>query len=354
MKEIRSIIFHYDAWRAAGKQMAVATVVDTEASSYRRIGARMLVTEDGQWIGGISGGCLEGDALRRAREAIFNNRPLLRTYDTREEGDATIGLGLGCQGKIDVLFRPIDSTTTDNAIETLRCLVNTRSAVVLFTLLSGQERSLKLLGLPEISVNSFSLVSKVALPVLKSEVKSTLKTRRSKVITVGQQRILLEYLAPETRVVVVGDNYDVSAMGEQCVVLGWEMHLVGTLRKFTKRHKALAASIRDHSQLSEIELDEHTAVVLMSHDYQRDLTALRHFLPLQPFYLGVLGPQKRKAMLLEETGMMNTDFLYAPIGLDIGATGPEEIALCVTAEILSVLRNRTAVSLRRIKGSIHQ
>ena len=91
MKEIKDIIAAYDQAEKEGKQSALATVVHLEGSAYRRPGARMLVTEDGKLTGAISGGCLEGDALRKARQVMTDNKPLTVTYDTREESNQNLG-----------------------------------------------------------------------------------------------------------------------------------------------------------------------------------------------------------------------------------------------------------------------
>src|SRR5882757_1075035 len=108
MKEIKAIIKAYDEADKTAVKLALATVVRVEGSSYRRTGARMLVMDNGVWIGGISGGCLEGDALKRSRLAIKNSRSTLITYDTTEDDAYQIGVGLGCNGIIDVLFTPLN------------------------------------------------------------------------------------------------------------------------------------------------------------------------------------------------------------------------------------------------------
>jgi len=102
VKEIRQIIEKYESTDHNVEKVAIATVVNVEESSYRRIGARMLVSSSGQWIGGISGGCLEGDALRRSQTAIYNDQPSSVVYDTMEDDANQIGVGLGCNGRIEV------------------------------------------------------------------------------------------------------------------------------------------------------------------------------------------------------------------------------------------------------------
>ncbi|MEM6772239.1 MAG: XdhC family protein, partial [Bacteroidota bacterium] len=138
MKEIRQIIQLYDQLKAQNVASALAIVVDVEASSYRRIGARLLVAEDGRYVGGISGGCLEGDALRRARAAILAAAPATHTYDTMDGEDAVIGIGLGCEGRIDVLFVPLNYQDANNEVEALRTLIHIRKKVVMARLLKRQ------------------------------------------------------------------------------------------------------------------------------------------------------------------------------------------------------------------------
>src|SRR6187431_543298 len=116
MKEFNSIVREYKKINFAERRAALATVVKVRGSSYRSPGARMLITDDGKWVGSISGGCLEGDALRKARAVMTDKLPFTVTYDTREESNQNLGIGLGCNGVIDVLIEPIDPTDTKNTV----------------------------------------------------------------------------------------------------------------------------------------------------------------------------------------------------------------------------------------------
>jgi len=133
MKEITDIIRAFEAADRQGKKTALATVVQVDGSSYRRPGARMLVTEDGELTGAISGGCLEGDALRKAQNVIFQQKAMLITYDTTDEDDQKFGVGLGCNGIIHVLIEPIDTENTFNPIYLLKMSQVNREANVLLT-----------------------------------------------------------------------------------------------------------------------------------------------------------------------------------------------------------------------------
>src|SRR5688572_12715879 len=140
MKEIKDIIQSFDEAQKQGKQTALATVVHVDGSSYRRPGARMLITEEGQLTGAISGGCLEGDALRKALLVMSQQRSMLVTYDTMDEDDAILGIGLGCNGIIQVLIEPINTADPNNPIRFLKTIAERRQKAVLVTLFSLKDK----------------------------------------------------------------------------------------------------------------------------------------------------------------------------------------------------------------------
>jgi xanthine dehydrogenase accessory factor len=140
MKEIIEIIQAFDRAKEENKKTALATVVHVEGSSYRRPGARMLITEEGEMTGAISGGCLEGDALRKALLTIMEQQAKLVTYDTNDEDDAQLGLGLGCNGIIQVLIEPIDPANLDNPVQLLKRVTAKRQKASLVTLFSLQDK----------------------------------------------------------------------------------------------------------------------------------------------------------------------------------------------------------------------
>ena len=347
MQEIRKVIALYDSFKSSATPCALATVVAIEGSSYRRIGARLIVGADGRYTGGISGGCLEGDALRRAQEAIHRGAPSKRIYDTLEGEDREIGIGLGCNGRIEVLFNPLDFTDPANQIETLRGVVETRTPRLLTQVVSapaGERIDGTLSEVPLYSVD---------LPLGRSTVKRQVDAEGR-----TWQR-LYELLRPELHLIVVGDNYDIPPMATAARQLGWRCSVIGLRRKFTRELAEAAHQLYDYSEADKLTVDRYTAVACMSHDLERDKQMVRHFLPQSPSYLGLLGPRKRAvrmdAELRTESGLALLDFpnLYTPIGLDIGAETPEEIGACVVAEIISVFRERPGQSLKDKPGTIH-
>jgi len=365
VKEIRRIIQLYDQLKEDDTPAALAVVVDVEASSYRRIGARLLVAADGRYVGGISGGCLEGDALRRARAAILAGEPATHTYDTLDGEDAVIGVGLGCEGRIEVLFIPLDHANANNEIEILRQLVDTRTPRVLVRMLNAEEGTPFFTGL--CAVEDLARVAQITgqpQNVLREKAIGVLRGGRSRREAIPGKRgfphsVLFEVLHPEIHLVVTGTNYDIPPTLTAAKTLGWRTTVVGPRRKFTAEMHALADQLLDYSEVNRLTPDAATAVVLMSHDFEWDRKMVTHFLPLAPVYFGMLGPKKR-AQKMHELLQESTDIdllgyanLYSPVGLDIGAETPEEIAASLLAEIIAVFRGRDGRMLRERTGTIH-
>jgi xanthine/CO dehydrogenase XdhC/CoxF family maturation factor len=347
LKELISIIELADRFRREEVDCALATVVSVAGSSYRRIGARLLVGADGTFVGGISGGCLEGDALRRARQSIFGGRSSVQVYDTLDSADRTIGIGLGCNGRIEVLFKPIDFGDPRNPIEVLRQLPGSRVPQILVQTIAAERSRIRLGDLYLLPENSLEVAAG----------RSVVRSYRD--AGGGRYARLLERVRPAIHLVVVGTNYDILPTVSLARRLGWRVTHIGARRKFSREVVALTHRSVDYSAAAEVRLDDHTALVCMSHDYERDRDMLRTFLPRHPTYLGVLGPRKRTeklaADLLREDGLDLLAYpkLYAPVGLDIGAETPEEIALALCAGIVAAFRDRPGRPLRQREGPIY-
>ena len=339
IKEIRKVLTAYEAFKTEGRPAALAMVVGVAGSSYRRIGARLLVADDGRCVGGISGGCLEGDALRRARTAIFAGKPSVRVYDTLEGEDKVIGIGLGCNGRIEVLFQPLDYAA-DNALEQLARLDLTRDNLLLHAAdggsVSADERS--------------ALANSGALDEVGASGKS-------KLFPVAGRPILVEHLAAPLHLYVVGHNYDLPPLLAQCQLLGWDVTLVGPIAKYERAQTSQAIAVIPDADLPSVSFTNRDAVVVITHDYNRDLRLLQELLLAPPAYLGLLGPRKRFRQLavdLQRPDLPEAEFIYAPIGLDLGALDPYEIAVAVVAEVMAWRRGRQGTYLRERVGSIHE
>ena len=356
---MRAIISTYDRLKASGLKMALASVVEIQESSYRRVGARMLVCENGQWTGGISGGCLEGDALKKAKHAIYNDQPTITVYNTLEDDEHQIGVGLGCNGLIKVFFQPINPDDTHNEVELLRTAVQENQSAVL----------LKVIQSTDSNINGQSYLLKEERPpktvfgmpyaVISEAIEQVRVKRRPQIALLGQAsaetKVLLEYLRPETRLVIIGDNYDVISVVNVAQNLGWELYSVGRKRKLSKPIYTACKAVYEYESFEEIPIDEFTAIVLMTHDYDKDKLLIPKILEKNPPYIGMLGPKKRLKKLSVDLGV-NLEAIvhfHSPVGLDIGAETPEEIAVAVAAEVISVFRRRAGGFLRERGGTIH-
>jgi xanthine dehydrogenase accessory factor len=372
MKEIRDIIQAFEEARQKGRQTALATVVHVEGSSYRRPGARMLVTDEGQLTGAISGGCLEGDALRKALFALSLDKKMLVTYDTTDEDDAKLGIGLGCNGIIQVLFEPIDPDDPKNPIELLKLTASERQSAVLVTLFSlkdkrGYQPGTCLLFRGNQLISSANQANDLN-EFLHADVKLVMAERTSgfrNYVSASQDFIaFIEYIAPPVSLVIFGAGNDVVPLVKMADVLGWQTTVVDGRPNLARSERFVPSCqvlvSKPESVLEKISIDEETVFLLMTHNYNYDLAMLKALIPRNVAYIGSLGPKQKLDRMLQELrteGVMMTEGqlenIYGPAGLEIGAETPEEIGLSILAEIKAVLLNKEGRSLRKNDNVIH-
>jgi xanthine dehydrogenase accessory factor len=374
MKEIKDIILAYDEAVKQGKRTALATLVHVEGSSYRRPGARMLVTEDGNLTGAISGGCLEGDALRKALLVMTEKRTMLVTYDTNDEDDAKLGMGLGCNGIIQVLIEPIDNTNNNNPVQLLKIIAGKRNSAVLVTLFSLQDRKNKqpgtclLLKEDGSTIGSSSGLEEVLIADAKnafdnhaSSFKNYLSPGRTET---NNLTAFIEFIKPAVSLIVVGAGNDVMPLVDMAAILGWEATVVDGRANYAKTERFPSACqvlvSKPEEVLKQVTIDEQTVFVLMTHNYNYDMAMLKELVSRNVIYIGLLGPGKKLNRILDElkeTGLTLTEqqlsAIHGPVGLDIGAETSEEIALAIIAEIKAVLSGRKGNLLKDRSEVIH-
>ncbi len=366
MKEIKAIINAHSKIDFSTTKAALVTVVGIQGSSYRRTGARMLVLGNGMYFGGISGGCLEGDALRRAQKAIFKNKPSIVTYDTTQDDGHEIGVGLGCNGIIDVLITPLNNDDKD-PVHLLSAVSDMRESRILVSIIECAE-TLGILGktilfeIEEQFLSSFP-VKDISELVLK-DIKQALTNKTSETINydtaAGSIKIFIEVIVPSINLVIYGSNYDILPAATIGRELGWNVTVVMNIAKANKLLIETATKIIDNKSDQEPAIDNYSAIVLMAHDYKTDLNNLKKVLQTEASYIGLLGPRKRSEKMFRELLKENIKLsehsmerIYAPCGLDIGASNPEEIALSITAEIRAHFAGRKGMSLKFRQGTIY-
>jgi xanthine dehydrogenase accessory factor len=369
MKEIKAIINAYDHIDPTKNKAALATVVRVEGSSYRRTGARMLITDDGVWVGGISGGCLEGDTLKRARLAMAKSEASLVTYDTTQDDQYQIGVGLGCNGVIDVLLTPLKIGDSNNPVEILKSCMNERRQTHVLLTIMRLEESWESLGAGQVvrytdsdSLNVFGTIQFEIEEAIQEQLQKGKSGPRSFMLE-GEvaMELFIEILPPEVHLVLMGHQYDVLPLARLVKEIGWRATVVANPQKVMQKLFATADALVAPADFDSILIDNHTAIILMSHDYKTDKYNLPKVLQTKASYVGMLGPRVRSEKIFNELaqeGIHLTDAdmirIHAPVGLDIGAVSPEEIALSIVAEIRAVFSDRDGSALRLRLAPIHE
>lgn len=365
MKELRAIVEAHRAFTAEGKRSILLTLVEVRGSSYRRPGARMLVDEDGRLAGFIGGGCLEGDLVEHAGRVLESGRPQTVSYDLSESGELAWGLGIGCPGEIFIFLEPVD----DELATRLGQWAHLEEPLALLTVFRtgegsrfqpGQRWAVRSDG----SLEGLSPDDPIAASI-REEGLAVIDSRRTRIRSFGEGpealEALLEYLELPCRLVVFGSGQDAAALLRLAAELDWEATVVdsGAGDEGTHRYPDTATVLAaDPAEVFEdLEIDERTAVVLMSHHYPRDRAALSLLVSSSTPYIGLLGSFSRRDALLSELDPEKSrslqERLYAPMGLDIGGDRPGEIALAVAAEIQAVLAGRSGGFLRSRRRPIH-
>jgi len=371
MKEIQSIIKAFEEAQQQGKQTALATVVHVQGSSYRRPGARMLITEDGQLTGAISGGCLEGDALRKALLVMSRQQPMLVTYDTTDEDDAKLGVGLGCEGIIHIVIEPILPHQPDNPIQLLRTVSSQRQNAVLVMLFSLQDRREVQPGTCLLQLQNETVATRFTNDALQKALATDARTAfvnqvsaTKTYVSEGKQfTAFIELIRPAVSLVIIGAGNDTIPVAQMAEIMGWQVTVVDGRPQYATAERFPSCSIlvsKSDKVLEQIAIDAQTVFVLMTHNYNYDLKVLRELLLQKVTYIGMLGPRKKLVRMLEELkaeGIQPTEEqlagIYGPVGLNIGAENAEEIALAITAEIKAVTAGRMGQSLRDCADTIH-
>ncbi len=373
MRELDAIINQYELLKNEGTQSVLATVVHVEGSSYRRAGARMLVDEFGNITGAISGGCLEGDALRKALHALYQQKNKLITYDTSDEDDAIIGAQLGCNGIIQVLFEPLDYKDQTNPCELLKKVIAQKdplAIVVQFNLDKTKEQYGTSLIIDEKSTFWGKKPEHELFEQILEQSQLALKENRSVFAELSLQKetchIFIQNYQPPVKFIIVGAGNDAQILAQQADLLGWDVIVTdGRPTHASKERFSISCQVivsKPEKTLENIEIDQRSCFVLMSHNYNYDLAVLKLLLDEQKIpYIGILGPLKKYQRMqddLKEDGFELKDEIlkkiHAPVGLEIGAETPAEIGLSILSEIQSVLTGKSARPLKEKSSPIHE
>lgn len=326
MKELQSIVSRLMA--GVPQPSVLATLVSVEGSSYRRAGARALFDGEGNRLGSISGGCLEEDVQVRARRVGAEGKAEVAVYDTTTENDLIWGTGAGCHGVARILLERLEPRPAwaGSLAENLRL---------------GRETPL-------------AVVWEAADP-------SLLGTRLAGDLPAGAKAasVFREVVAPPPALVVFGAGDDAQPLVRGAKELGWRVTVAdvrpayATHERFPEADAVISAPAAELAERAGP--PEGGLAVVMTHHYIHDTPILRALLARRLAYLGLLGPRQRAERILKDVNATpeERERLRAPVGLDLGADNPEEVALSALAEMRACLSGRDGRPLRERRSPIH-
>jgi xanthine/CO dehydrogenase XdhC/CoxF family maturation factor len=330
--------------------LVLATIVETEGSTYRKPGAMMLISREGAYEGLISGGCLEGDLLLHAAKVFETGEASFVTYDMHADDELVWGLGLGCDGVIHLMLQRLQKVNDFGFFEQLDAShLAGHDGVLTLVVKSGEPLPCGAFGFLDSSDIS---VGEIMLAQYLRDFCSPWPTWRTRRETLdagaGTLSIIKINMPARTRVLICGAGPDAVPVARMFSELDWQVEVADHREAFTREERFPAGcqvTLTRPERLGEtVNLDGLDAVVIMSHHLENDCEYLESVAGLDIPYIGVLGPKARRERLCEMAGCSDRK-VYGPVGLDIGAELPAAIALSLVSEIHAVLNHREGLPL---------
>jgi xanthine dehydrogenase accessory factor len=340
---MRDILSDLDRWQAEDKPIALATVIQTWGSSPRRAGAKMALTPDRKITGSVSGGCVEGAVYEAGVDVLKSNRPQLLHFGVADE--TAWEVGLACGGSIDIFVKPLDK----EFFKPLRSVLMEEGAAVLATVVRGPDQ---LLGREMLVRDNDSLTGSISEELNEAVLKlarETLAQGDSRRVTLSEEiEVFMEVILPPPTLIAVGGVHITIALMTLAKTLGYRTVVIdprsafGNEERFPNVDRLI--QLWPDEAFQQIPITRSTAIAMLTHDPKLDDPALKIGLPSQAFYVGALGSKttqaKRRQRLLED-GLTEEQLnrLHGPIGIEIGAGTPEEIAMSIMAEVVAARNN---------------
>lgn len=334
MHEFRHIVNAFKQARKLNLRSVLATVVDLDGSSYRKPGVRMLILEKGEMIGAVSGGCVEKEVLRQAQSVFVDGKPKMMAYDGRYR--------LGCEGVIYILLEEFNPGI--EFLDQFETCLNNRESIIIESFYQKEQGVFEGIG------------SVISIQNNHFYVSGLQRINKS-------QKCFNQTLKPCFKLIILGAEHDAVQLCKLASTTGWEVEVVSgvsepkTIENFPGAKRFLASTAETYDFTT---IDSETAIMIMTHSFSNDLKWLLALKDYQPTYLGLLGPVKKRESLIShlldyEPNISETfiDSIHGPAGLNIGSVTSQEIAISIIAEILSVVRKQTPMSLKEKTGNIH-
>jgi len=348
MRDILADLIH---WRDEGKSIALATVIQTWGSSPRKAGSKMALTLDGNITGSVSGGCVENAVIEAGMESLNSNRPQLLHFGVPDE--TAWDVGLACGGSIDVFVNPLN----ENIFGSLRSILTDDKPAVLATVINCEN---ELLGRETLLDGNGEVIGSIGNEwdeKVFSVMENALAKGVSQRVSLNKStEIFIEVIMPPLTLIMVGGAHISIALSELAKTLGYRTIVIdprkvwGSEGRFPNVDRLIQSWIPD--AFEQIVITSATAITMLTHDPKLDDPALKIALNSPAFYVGALGSKKTNAkrherLLKDGMAEFQLSHLHAPIGLDIGAQTPEEIAVAIMAEVVEAHRKQNQLSVRK-------
>lgn len=347
--KMRDILADVDRWQKDGISVAIATVVQTWGSSPRGIGAKMAFTLDGRIAGSVSGGCVENAVIEAGIEAIKSGRAKLLHFGVADE--AAWEVGLACGGNIEVFVKPLDAEFFKSLITAWTDDSTSAHVTVIRGAADTVQRELLVWENGQISGDHANVQEFI------ETANNALKTGKSQRVVLREgTEVFIEVIAPPPALVIVGGVHIAIALVEMAKTLGFRTILIDPRRAWGSEerfpHVDRLIQVWVEEAFAQIRINPSTAIVMLTHDPKLDDPALKIALNSPAFYVGALGSKttntkRRERLFNDGVGEARLSRLHAPIGLDIGAQTPEEIALAIMSEVVSVYRKQNQLEVKK-------
>lgn len=346
MGELKQIVQTIEKWEHEGQQLAMATVVSIKGSAYRRPGARMIISQNGNSLGMLGGGCFDADVKEKALQVIKSQVPQLHLYNMKDID--VWGLGLGCNGSVFILIESLSNELGMEWITNVKQSIKNRKSLAI------QHHFSKALDYKCDFMNGELRIERV-YDQSGSGLNNSVFTNPS---------IFYEQIVPNPRLVIFGAGHDVIPVVELASQCGFDVMVVDQRKELLNKARFPHASHFVHSWPEEYTLNikplENDYVLFMSHRIHHDAEAFNFYRKYRVKYFGFLGPKRRAMQIMDDILKIAnselekiSDIIYAPIGLDLGSETSEQVALSIIAELMAVKNKRQPKQLRDKEGTIH-
>ncbi len=338
---------------AEGRPSALAMIVRLEGSAYRQPGAKLLIRDDGTMIGNVSGGCLENDVREMGLKAMRTGAPQMPHYDTSGNEDIIWGMGVGCNGKVDILVIPF--TAAGDVVQSVRDFLKGDEPFAISAVIAPRERAGRLLvsgrGGNIGTAGDAALDAEAAAGAARQ-----LAGRKSGLHACGDVQVFTEVLLPPPDAVIIGAGDDSIPLVRLAAECGFRVTLVDhrpaflTKDRFPDAIRLVQARPEDSVALPS---SADTLVVVKAHILVQDRAWVGRFAATRVPYIGLLGSRSRREDIVSGLTPEQRSRVYGPVGLDLGAEGPEQVAVSIVAELMAAWSKRVPGHLRDRKQGIH-